>query len=49
MEDEPRPPNAPPVDRPGADRDGDGVEDLLDVCPDEPATGEVDDDGCPDP
>jgi hypothetical protein len=50
-DDAPRPADAPPVDRPGADRDGDGVEDILDACPDEPEDidGDRDDDGCPDP
>jgi len=45
-----RPPDAPPAARPGADRDGDGVEDLLDVCPDQPAVPETDaeGDGCAD-
>jgi hypothetical protein len=49
-DDVPRPANAPPVDRPGADRDGDAVEDILDACPDEPedVDGDRDDDGCPD-
>jgi len=50
---EPRPAatGAPPVDRPGVDRDADRVEDLLDVCPDEPEDldGDRDEDGCPDP
>jgi hypothetical protein len=45
-DDEPRPPGAPPVERPGADRDGDGVEDILDVCPDVAGAAE---DGCPAP
>jgi hypothetical protein len=45
-DDAPRPPGAAPVDRPGADRDGDGVENILDVCPD--AAGGPDD-GCPVP
>jgi hypothetical protein len=45
-DDEPRPPGAPPRERPGADRDGDGVEDILDVCPDAAGTAE---DGCPAP
>ncbi|MBI5499650.1 MAG: hypothetical protein HY907_05375 [Deltaproteobacteria bacterium] len=45
-----RPPDAPPADRPGVDRDGDGVEDLLDVCPDQPAAPgtDADGDGCAD-
>ena len=39
------------IDRPGQDRDVDGVEDLLDRCPDAPedVDGADDDDGCPDP
>jgi hypothetical protein len=49
VDDVPRPPDALPADRPGADRDGDGVEDLLDACPDEPATVDADEDGCEDP
>ena len=48
VEDAPRPPQAPVAARPGDDRDGDGVEDLLDVCPDEPAPVDADEDGCPD-
>ena len=40
-----RPPDAPPAERPGVDRDGDGVEDLLDVCPDQPAAPDTDADG----
>ncbi len=40
-----------PVELPGGDRDGDGVPDLRDACPDDPedVDGWVDDDGCPDP
>lgn len=49
VEDAPGPSRAPVVARPGDDRDGDGVEDLLDVCPDEPAPVDADEDGCPDP
>jgi len=43
---EPDPPPAPP-----ADRDGDGIPDALDSCPDEPEDfdGFQDTDGCPDP
>ena len=40
---------APPP--PLTDRDGDGIENELDECPDEPEDrdGHLDDDGCPDP
>ena len=50
-DDAPRPANAPPADRPGVDRDGDTIEDILDVCPNQPEDidGDRDDDGCPDP
>jgi OOP family OmpA-OmpF porin len=43
----PRPPPAPP---PPPDRDGDGVPDAVDRCPDDPEDrdGWQDDDGCPD-
>jgi len=39
------------VARPAADRDGDGIPDDFDKCPDEPEDrdGFQDDDGCPDP
>ncbi|NMC70551.1 MAG: hypothetical protein GYA57_10865, partial [Myxococcales bacterium] len=47
VDDAPRPPGVPPAVRPGDDRDGDGVEDLLDACPDEPAAGVAGGDGCP--
>ena len=45
-----RPPDAPPAERPGVDRDGDGVEDILDVCPDQHAapSTDADGDGCMD-
>jgi hypothetical protein len=45
-----RPPGAPPAERPGDDRDADGVEDLLDACPDRPAApgDDSDGDGCAD-
>ena len=45
-----RPPDAPPAERPGVDRDGDGVEDILDVCPDQHAapSTDADGDGCTD-
>ena len=50
-DDAPRPANAPPADRPGVDRDGDTIEDILDMCPNQPEDidGDRDDDGCPDP
>jgi hypothetical protein len=48
VDDAARPPNARPAARPGDDRDGDGVEDLLDVCPDEAAAVDGDGDGCAD-
>jgi len=50
-DDAPRPANAGPVDRPGVDREGDTIEDILDACPDQPedVDGDRDDDGCPDP
>lgn len=37
-------------DKPGPDRDGDGIPDVADRCPDDPETfnGKDDDDGCPD-
>jgi len=40
-----------PVPDPIADRDGDGIPDIRDKCPDEPedVDGFQDDDGCPDP
>ncbi len=42
---------AMPEDLPNADRDGDGILDADDECPDEPEDmdGFEDDDGCPDP
>jgi outer membrane protein OmpA-like peptidoglycan-associated protein len=44
-------PAAPPAPAPRADRDGDGVFDDADTCPDakEDADGHEDVDGCPDP
>ncbi|MBX3272330.1 MAG: OmpA family protein [Sandaracinaceae bacterium] len=41
---------ATPGERPAGDRDGDGLADDVDACPDEPedADGFQDDDGCPD-
>ena len=48
------PPPPPPAPAPApkmSDRDGDGIPDALDKCPDEPEDkdGFEDDDGCPDP
>jgi outer membrane protein OmpA-like peptidoglycan-associated protein len=44
----PPPPPPPPLD-PNVDRDGDGIPDVLDACPDQAETvdGFSDDDGCP--
>ncbi len=45
-------PKAPPIEpEPPSDRDGDGLLDADDACPDAPedADGVEDDDGCPDP
>lgn len=44
-------PKGPPPPREKPDRDGDGIEDLEDSCPDDPEDhdGFVDEDGCPDP
>jgi hypothetical protein len=49
-DDSARPPDGPPAERPGVDGDGDGVEDILDVCPDDPAAPGTDanGDGCAD-
>jgi outer membrane protein OmpA-like peptidoglycan-associated protein len=46
-----RPPTPPAVVKPPPDRDGDGVPDGSDACPDqkEDADGFADEDGCPDP
>ncbi len=43
--------DAPPAPPPPADRDGDGIPDIVDACPDEPEDfdGFEDEDGCPDP
>lgn len=42
---------ATPGERPVADRDGDGLNDDVDECPDDPEDADAwqDDDGCPDP
>ncbi|MCB9596130.1 MAG: OmpA family protein [Sandaracinaceae bacterium] len=42
---------ATPGERPVGDRDGDGLNDDVDQCPDEPEDADAfeDDDGCPDP
>ena len=47
---EPAPPSKP-VAGSGADRDGDGIVDARDKCPDDPEDrdGFEDEDGCPDP
>ena len=43
--------DAPPAPPPPSDRDGDGIPDDVDACPDEPEDfdGFEDEDGCPDP
>lgn len=43
-------PPPPPPPPPPADRDGDGIEDAMDRCPDDPEDhdGHADEDGCPD-
>lgn len=47
----PHPLHRPPQHASGPDRDGDGVSDDFDKCPDEPEDhdGFEDEDGCPDP
>lgn len=43
-------PTAPNTPAPNPDRDGDGIPNAVDVCPDQPETfnGVFDSDGCPD-
>jgi hypothetical protein len=49
--DDPAGPSGRRPERPGEDRDGDGIEDIFDVCLDDPEDldGFDDEDGCPEP